>query len=124
MATTRKFSVYLGSDFTNLQRIEIDRSGERSYVLQSDISTISRKVYHGSTLINTASVTVSTAVYDTLQTGTIWTRDTTGYNFKNAVAQSIINAVGTWYVSYTFVLTGGTQFLLWVEIDVTNPPTD
>ena len=53
-------------------------------IQQAGIDTVTYYVYDETgTLVGTSStLTVATVVFDTLQTGAPWTKDTTGYNFK------------------------------------------
>jgi hypothetical protein len=57
------------------------------YVAQADISTITYEVWEsvdsgGTQIITSQSLTVSTVIYDTLQTDARWAVDDTGYNFR------------------------------------------
>ena len=59
-------------------------------ITQASLSSISCGVYDEDgatpgTAIITPTVTIASAVYDTLQTDSIWTKDTTGYNFKFSI---------------------------------------
>lgn len=79
--------------------------------LQSDFGTITCKVYDkdDSTDAGTAvTVTVSSAVFDTLQTdATRWT-DLTGFNFEHVIPATVLLAGGTTYqIEYTFIPSSG-----------------
>lgn len=60
------------------------------------------------------AVTISTSVFDTLQTGAVWTKDATGYNFAHTPNISVTDAftkVGTdkYLLVYTFTPADGGQ---------------
>lgn len=68
---------------------------------QADISSISYVVYDQDDLTvattTTTSLTVSTVVFDTLQTDARWTVDTTGYNFGWAAPAALFPTGGKVY---------------------------
>lgn len=70
----------------------------------------------GST-ITSGSVTVSSSVFDTLQTSDPrWTRDSTGYNFSFAVPVAAFPTADERYrVKFTFTPTSGSVFFLVFE---------
>lgn len=84
-----------------------------SYITQTATLSITCAVYdlHSATpnaAIATPTVTVATSVYDTLQTGLAWTRDSTGYNFKHTLADTLFTTGNHVYqVEYTFTPTSG-----------------
>ncbi len=91
--------------------------GEGNFLQIADISTITCKIFDldsatPDTAISTPTVTVSTNVLDTVITAqTIWTRDTTGYNFLHDLAGSEFPTGERRYrVEYTVTLTGGAVF--------------
>lgn len=64
-------------------------------------------------LAATVTVTVSDVVFDTLQTGGHWTKDSTGYNFKHAMPGSSFPDGDTYYqVEYVFDPASGEDFAL------------
>ena len=91
-------------------------------ITQAGISSISRKVFQTSgdtpdTATSTATVTVVTTVYDSLQTGHGWTADTTGYNFRDDLPASVLSAGGHVYqVEWLFTPASGAQFFMVAEI--------
>lgn len=66
-----------------------------------------------------ASLTISSVVYDTLQTGAIWTKDSTGYNFRTTLAATALPDAGRIYrIEVKFTPTSGPVFFaVW---DVTS----
>jgi len=61
-----------------------------SNITQSAISAITRKIFDldGSTPTtaeSTTALTVASVVFDTLQTDGRWSKDTTGYNFRDTI---------------------------------------
>ncbi len=56
---------------------------------QSDISSIEYQIYpedSTTAVVGATSLTVSSVIYDTLQTHAAWIKDTTGYNFRHEVS--------------------------------------
>ncbi len=107
-------TIWEDSDCTFLARVKIDRASVLDNVKQADVSTIAYEVFDGGLQIGaTGNVTVSSAVFDTLQTGTIWSVDSTGFNFKQTLAAAYFPTGGrTYRVEFKWVLTGGTAFWL------------
>ena len=93
-------------------------------IAQADVSTITYAVYDThSTTKNTAttsgSVVVADDVFDTLQTDSRWSVDSTGYNFRHDIAATVFTVGGHVYeVEYKF--TAATAEVYWVvfELDV------
>lgn len=119
---------------TCLARIIMPHSG--AYITQATITSITCKVFDlGSatpdTAVATPTVTVASAVFDTLQTAAadlrIWTKDTTGFNFNFQVPASAFAAgnVGTklerlFRIEFLFDPTTGENFSLVYEVTIRN----
>lgn len=62
------------------------------------------------------AVTISAVIFDALQTGGLWTADSTGYNFRHAIPIDSYNAfdvAGRHYrVTYTITPTSGQPILV------------
>lgn len=88
--------------------------GEGKYVKQSDLSSITYKVFdvEAGTEIATGTVTISTSVFDTPQTSTedpVW-QASRGFNFRHDLAHTCFPTGGKVYrVEYLFITTGGTR---------------
>lgn len=98
--------VWDGVTATALRRLYYDASGTKTLITQATVSTITYAVYDdaGATIVS-GSLTVSAVVYDSLQTGTIWTRDGTGFNFKHKLpATAFPNPNETYRLTYTFTM--------------------
>jgi len=100
----------------------LDNDG--SAAQQGDISSISRDVWDLDTsttsAVDTSAVAVATSIYDTLQTDSRWTEDSTGYNFLDTVAAALLaNGNHRYRVEYKFTPASGqvywAVFSLWVE---------
>lgn len=79
--------------------------------VQADVSSISYAVYDRKlgTEVISGTLTVSSVVYDTLQTGSIWTRDDVGYNFKYALPTTAFPTGGRSYrVEFKWTFADGT----------------
>lgn len=94
---------------TFLGRLMRDASGVETAVVQADLDTITYQVWLEGTLVSSGSLTVSAVVYDTLQTGSIWTKDAIGYNFKHRLADSFTDGNKTYLVIHHVTLTGGDK---------------
>ena len=101
-----------GADFITMQRI-VGLAG--AAIVQADVTSIARSVYDvtdtdGGTLTTGPTVVVvSTSVFDTLQTDARWTKDATGYNFRDTVsAASVPDGDKDYQVEYTFTMADGT----------------
>lgn len=79
---------------------------------QSDVSSIEYQIYpEDSTTahVGATSLTVSSVIYDTLQTHAAWIKDTTGYNFRHDVAATVLlDPDVTYLVEHKFTLATGT----------------
>ncbi len=84
----------------------------------ADISSVTRKVYKTSdesVVLGPTALTVSTVFLSALSTGTIWTADTTGFNFLDVVPPTAFPDGDTEYqIEYKITLTGGEVFWLLV----------
>ena len=82
---------------------------DAALLLIANVTSISYKVYDttdGSESA-TGSLTVSSVIFDTLQTDARWTVDTTGYNFKFLMPASAFPAGDRLYrVEFLFTVTG------------------
>ena len=91
-------------------------------ITQATITGITRKVFDldsatPDTAVNTATLTVASVVFDTLQADSRWTADSTGYNFRDAPAASIFSTGGHRYrVEYLFDPTSGEDFFVVFEL--------
>jgi hypothetical protein len=78
-----------------------------AYIQQSDISSISYTVYdldNSSAVVVSGTFTVAATIYNTLQTGQIWTEDEMGYNFKATLPATCFPEGGRRYrVVFSFV---------------------
>lgn len=68
-------------------------------------------------IVSGSAVTISSSVFDTLQTDARWTADSTGYNFRHTVAASVISTgERTYRIEYKFTPTSGEVFYAVFEI--------
>ena len=116
---TIKASVWEDAGATCLARM-VGNAG--TSVTQASLTSITCKVFDLSsatptTSIATPTVTISSAVYDTLQTDSRWTVDSTGYNFLFTVAASILTTGDHRYrVEFKFTPTSGEVFFTVFEL--------
>jgi hypothetical protein len=78
--------------------------------VQADCVSIQMKAWKTTDFDNTvldAALTVSSVVFDALQTDGRWTRDSTGYNFRYDVADTICTDAGALYLFEAVIETSG-----------------
>ena len=98
--------VYEDSTFAIMARFEVDGTN----AVQADCSSITVKAWDTNdfdTTVLSATPTVSTVVFDTLQTDGRWTIDSTGYNFRYDVADTVCTTAGSRYLFEAVVTTSG-----------------
>lgn len=110
MASDRAIKAVIWEDSTPtfLARLKVSSSGSLTNLTQSLTSSITYSVYQRGTSIGTGTLTVSSVVFDTLQTGSLWTVDSTGYNFRTELANTLFPTGNKEYrVEFKFTLSGG-----------------
>ena len=98
--------VYEDSTFSLMARFTVDGSNAE----QADCSSIAVKAWKTTDYENavlSAALTVSSVVFDTLQTDGRWTTDNTGYNFRYDVADTVCTVAGALYRFEVVVETSG-----------------
>lgn len=114
-----KAVVWEDSAPTLLARI---KKADGNYVTQAALTSITCKVYDlqgttPDTATATPTVTIASSIFDTLQTGGMWTADSTGYNFSHTQESTIFaNGDHTYLVEYLFTPTSGGAW--WVVFEV------
>lgn len=95
-------------------------------ITQASLSSITCKVFdlNGTTPdtpVATPTVTISSSVFDALQTDATWSTDDTGYNFSHTLAASIFTTGDHRYrVEYTFTPVTGEAFPVVFELMAQN----
>lgn len=85
-------------------------------ITQATITSITSHVFDldsstPTTDLDNSTLTVSSVVFDTLQTDARWTVDSTGYNFRHDFAASIFTTGGHRYrVEFVFTPSSGAVF--------------
>lgn len=107
--------VYEDSTFSLMSRFEVDGSN----ATQSDCSSITVRAWDVddySTAVLSATLTVSSVVFDTLQTDGRWSVDSTGYNFRYDVADTVCTLPGHQYRFEVVVTTSGGKLppMVWI----------
>ena len=99
-------SVYEDSTFSLMARFEVDGTAG----LQADCSSIAMKAWKTTdydTAVLDVALTVANVVFDTLQTDGRWSEDSTGYNFRYDVADTVCTVPGARYRFEAVVTTSG-----------------
>lgn len=80
-------------------------------VTQASIATLTYAVTDmvtGLAVVASTALTISSVIYDTLQTDARWMRDSTGYNFAHDLAGSALpNDSQSYMLEYDFIPTSG-----------------
>ena len=107
------------SGVTLMARIQGENAAN---IAQADVSAISRNVYDGETLIGVSTgLTVSSVVFDALQTDARWTFDSIGYNFKDPIDDDVFPSGDKVYrVEYKFTPTTGADYHYVAEVHTKN----
>ncbi|QNN24348.1 hypothetical protein HED60_19410 [Planctomycetales bacterium ZRK34] len=117
MADIVRGIVFENSAVITLARI---RKNTGDNAQQSDISSITCNIYDisdTSAAQSTPSVTVSSVIYDTLQTDSRWTADSTGYNFAHEIpAWALWKGDTTYRIEYLFTPASGEAFYAAYEV--------
>lgn len=107
-----KGTVHQNMGASLMARVE---GNDGSDITQAAITSIARKVFNhddtdGDALGSSVPV-VATVVFDTLQTGGGWSKDSDGYNFREDVAADVfIVAERHYLVQYIFTPASGAVF--------------
>lgn len=112
-ADTIRGSIWQGAPTPLLARI---RSVNGSYLTQASLSSITYAVFNltgntPSTVLSSGTLTISSVVFDSLQTDARWTTDSVGYNFRVTIPGSAFALAATLYrVEVTFTDTDSQKF--------------
>jgi len=90
-------------------------------ITQSALVSISFKIFDlavPEAAKSSGTLTVSSVVFNTLQTDTRWTKDATGYNFRHDVgATAFSGGTKDWRIEYLFTPSGGAA-PFWVVFEL------
>jgi hypothetical protein len=102
------------TDLVLMRRVKIRSGVNRVVMTQAAVQSITYQVFQGSTQVGAnGTAVVADTVYNTLQTGSLWTVDNEGFNFALALAGTYLpDANATYAVQVRVTLTGGTAFYL------------
>jgi hypothetical protein len=96
-------------------------------ITQASLSAIACSVYDldsatPNTAVATPTVTIVSSVFDTLQTGGAWDKDSTGYNFSHTIGKAVFTSGGHRYkAEYKFTPTSGDSWR-GIEADIYVEP--
>ena len=112
------------STFAVMLRLQVDGVN----ATQSVLSSITWKAWDErdtATAHASGTLTVSSVVFDTLQTDGRWSADATGYNFRHDITQATFTDPGRYLIEYTVTMTGGNSFIAGpVAVQVQDRLTD
>lgn len=117
--------VFTGQVFQNSSVVVLARikSASGNYLQQADLSSIALEVWRiysdgrqpGRTA-GPASVPIASAVFNTLQTGGLWEKDTTGYNFLHECSNAAFDDEGVFRIEIRFTPASGQSFVVKWEV--------
>jgi len=80
---------------------------------QSSVSAITYKVFNAAGVeISNGTLSVSSVVFDTLQTDGRWGVDSVGYNFRHDNDHQVLTDAGRFRIEYEVTMLAGNKFLL------------
>jgi len=80
---------------------------------QASVSGITYKVFNASNAeVSSGTLTVSSVVFDTLQTDGRWDIDSVGYNFRHDNDHQVLTDAGRYRIEYEVTMSAGNRFLL------------
>lgn len=112
-APVHTFTCYEDSPPSLMARVT-GRTGAN--ITQASLTSITLYGYNianvASPVASGVALTVSSVVFDTLQTDARWTEDDTGYNFRYDLPASYIATPGEYLFEFVFDPTSGENFVL------------
>ena len=115
-ATIWKGSMFEDSGASPMARVV---GNDGANIVQADVTTIFRTIYNAATGVvvqASTEITVATAVFDTLQTDARWTKDSTGYNFRDdAPAAQFASGSVVYRIEYKFTPDSGEVWHFWFQ---------
>lgn len=97
------------SAFSVMQRLYVDGA----LALQADFSSITYIIFNSAGATESSgTLTVSSVVFDTVQTDARWTEDLTGYNFLHEVAHTEITDPGLYTIEYKCTLSDSSEVII------------
>ena len=115
--TPTNATIYEDTGITCMSRILGD---DAAAITQATTSAITVAVFKNTstTATYTASLTVADVVFDSLQTDSRWSKDSSGYNFRTALPALVFDTGdATYTVEFKFTPTSGSQYFVIFEID-------
>jgi cystathionine beta-lyase/cystathionine gamma-synthase len=110
-ASPFKFEVWEDSGFSIMGRV---LGPDATNVTQAGVTSIAFSVYDKANLavaLSTGTMTVSTVIFDTLQTDARWTVDSTGYNFRYDAPNTLLpRGSATYRLEVAFTPASGSPF--------------
>lgn len=116
-ATVYQIKTYKdGSAYVYARLKRVASATTLSNIVQADLASITRNVYKrvdgaNTLILGPTTIVIADSIYDTLQyaSGGPWTKDTTGFNFRDFIPYDAFTSNGLFPISYDFVYTTSGQ---------------
>ena len=93
-----------------LARVQRDQAGAAVDLKQADCASITWTATGNRGGGGSGTLVISSTIYDTIQTGTTWTYDAEGFNFRAVLPATAFGTPGRYHVVFEVALTDGTSF--------------
>lgn len=88
---------------------------DNTVIVQADVTSIAysiRSLHDLATVVDSGSLTVSSVIFDTLQTDARWTEDSTGYNFRTTISAAQVPEPGVYRVEIELTMADASKLYL------------
>jgi hypothetical protein len=113
-----------GGDWLTLGRLMREDATTHDMVacIPADVSSITRwliDLTDGTTVVSgPTALNVTTTILAALSTGTVWTRDTVGFNFRDQIAGALLTSLPGVEVRYSITLSDGTVVKVHIDLNL------
>lgn len=106
-----------------LARVMTDDVNAVRAIKQADLSAIAYTITAPDSTQTTGTLTISAVIFDTLQTGAVWTDTSAGFNFSAVFAGTLFTQTGYYRVAIKFMLANPATTPAYLEYGLTAQPS-